>query len=37
MSAGGLYLLVSIFSGRLFGWIERWARRGEPFLGGSGR
>jgi polar amino acid transport system permease protein len=37
MSAGGLYLLVSIFSGRLFGWIERWARRGEPLFGGSGR
>jgi polar amino acid transport system permease protein len=37
MAAGGLYLLISILSGRLFGRIERWARRGEPFFGGSGR
>jgi polar amino acid transport system permease protein len=37
MAAGGLYLLVSILSGRLFGRIERWARRGEPFFGVSGR
>lgn len=37
MAAGGLYLLISILSGRLFGRIERWARRGEPFFGTSGR
>ena len=37
MAAGALYLLISILSGRLFGRIERWARRGEPFSGGSGR
>ena len=37
MAAGVLYLLISILSGRLFGRIERWARRGEPFSGGSGR
>ena len=37
MAAGGLYLLISIVSGRLFGRLERWARRGEPFFGASGR
>ncbi len=38
MAAGALYMLVSLLSGRLFGWIERWARRGEPHLtGGGGR
>jgi len=37
MAAGALYLLVSLLSGRLFGWIERWARRGEPHITGGGR
>jgi polar amino acid transport system permease protein len=30
MAAGLLYLLISLISGRVFGRIERWARRGEP-------
>ena len=35
-AAGILYLLISILSGRLFAWIERWARRGQPDLRGRG-
>ncbi len=37
MAAGGLYLLLSIFSGTLFGRIETWARRGQPRVTGGGR
>jgi polar amino acid transport system permease protein len=36
MAAGALYLLISLISTRLFGRLERWARRGEPFYGGGG-
>ena len=36
MAAGALYLLVSLLSGRLSVWIERWARRGEPRTSGGG-
>lgn len=37
MAAGALYLILSLASGTLFARIERWARRGQPDLGGSGR
>lgn len=37
MAAGGLYLLLSLVSGGLFARIERWARRGQPRVSGSGR
>lgn len=37
MAAGALYLLVTLVSGRLFAWAERWARRGEPGVGQGGR
>ncbi len=37
MAAGILYLAVSLVSGRIFGRIEAWARRGEPNVGGGGR
>ncbi|PDT34706.1 MULTISPECIES: ABC transporter permease [Sinorhizobium] len=30
VAAGILYLIVSFASGRVFGWIERWARKGQP-------
>lgn len=30
LAAGGLYLAVTLVSGRLFGWIEARARRGQP-------
>jgi len=33
LAAGGLYLLLSLVSGRVFGRIEAWARRGEPGVG----
>jgi polar amino acid transport system permease protein len=37
LAAGLLYLLISLVSGRVFGWLERRARRGEPGVGGGGR
>lgn len=37
MAAGLLYLLLSLGSGAIFARIERWARRGQPDLGGGGR
>jgi polar amino acid transport system permease protein len=36
-AAGLLYLAITLISGRLFGRIERWARRGEPQVTGGGR
>ncbi len=36
-AAGVLYLVITLISGRLFGRIERWARRGEPQVTGGGR
>ena len=32
LAAGALYLMVSLVSGRVFAWIEVWARRGQPSL-----
>ncbi len=37
VAAGLLYLLISLVSGRVFAWLERRARRGEPGAGGGGR
>lgn len=37
MAAGALYLAVTLLSGRIFARAERWARRGQPYLSGSGR
>lgn len=37
VAAGLLYLLISLISGRVFGWLERRARRGEPGAGGGWR
>ena len=37
LAAGILYLLISLLSGRIFARIERWARRGEPHVGGATR
>ncbi|MFN4159498.1 MAG: ABC transporter permease [Gemmobacter sp.] len=37
MAAGFLYLMLSLFSGTIFGRIEAWARRGQPSLAGPGR
>ncbi len=37
VAAGLLYLLISLVSGRMFAWLERRARRGEPGAGGGGR
>ncbi|MFN3971120.1 MAG: ABC transporter permease [Gemmobacter sp.] len=37
MAAGFLYLMLSLFSGTIFGRIEAWARRGQPSLTGPGR
>lgn len=37
MAAGALYLAVTLLSGRIFGRLERWARRGQPDLAGAGR
>ncbi len=34
LAAGALYLMVTLFSGHLFGRLERWARRGEPEMRG---
>lgn len=36
LAAGGLYLIVTLFSGVVFGKIEKWARRGQPSLKGTG-
>lgn len=37
LAAGILYLLLSLFSGAIFGRIEAWARRGQPRGAGGGR
>lgn len=37
MAAGALYLILSLASGALFARVERWARRGQPDPGASGR
>jgi polar amino acid transport system permease protein len=37
IAAGILYLALTLVSGRIFGRIERWARRGEPRIAGGGR
>ena len=37
LAAGVLYLMLTLISQRLFGRIERWARRGEPHVMGGGR
>ena len=37
MAAGALYLIITLVSGRLFAWAERWARRGEPGVARGGR
>jgi polar amino acid transport system permease protein len=37
LAAGALYLMLTLISQRLFGRIERWARRGEPHVMGGGR
>jgi polar amino acid transport system permease protein len=29
VAAGILYLLITLISGVIFGWIEKWARRGQ--------
>lgn len=36
LAAGALYLMVSLVSGRVFAWIEVWARRGQPSLRKTG-
>lgn len=30
LAAGALYLMVTLLSGRVFAWIEKWARKGQP-------
>lgn len=35
LAAGFLYLMVTLFSGVIFGQIEKWARRGQPSHKGS--
>ncbi|WP_439126610.1 ABC transporter permease [Roseovarius nitratireducens] len=37
LAAGALYLMVTLFSGVVFGRIEKWARRGQPSLRGGTR
>jgi polar amino acid transport system permease protein len=37
VAAGVLYLALTLISTRVFGRIERWARRGEPRIAGAGR
>lgn len=32
LATGGLYLMVTLCSGVVFAWIEKWARRGQPSL-----
>ena len=36
LAAGALYLMVTLVSGRLFGWLETRARRGQPQMRGGG-
>ena len=36
LAAGVLYLMVSLASGRIFGRIEKWARKGQPSLRKAG-
>ena len=36
LAAGALYLTVTLLSGRVFAWIEVWARRGQPSLKKTG-
>lgn len=36
LAAMALYLLISFLSTRIFGRIERWARRGQPAMKGGG-
>lgn len=36
IAAGILYLIVSFVSGRIFGWIEGWARKGQPAVNSGG-
>jgi polar amino acid transport system permease protein len=36
LAAGLLYLIVSLASGRIFGRIEKWARKGQPSLRKNG-
>ena len=37
LAAGALYMMVTLCSGVVFGWIEKWARRGQPSLRGGNR
>jgi len=37
LAAGGLYLIVTLFSGAVFSRIEKWSRRGQPSLRSSTR
>jgi polar amino acid transport system permease protein len=37
LAAGVIYLLLTLISQRIFGRIERWARRGEPQMMAGGR
>ena len=37
LSAGFLYLMVTLCSGVIFGRIEKWARRGQPSLTGGSK
>ena len=37
LAAGALYLIVTLLSGVIFAWIEKWARRGQPSLRGSSK
>lgn len=37
LAAGGLYLTVTLLSGRVFARIETWARKGQPRHAGTGR
>jgi polar amino acid transport system permease protein len=37
LAAGGLYLLLTLFSNQIIARIERWSRRGMPSVTGSGR
>ncbi|AVO37921.1 ABC transporter permease [Pukyongiella litopenaei] len=37
LAAGGLYLIVTLFSGVVFARVEKWARRGQPTLKRAGR
>jgi polar amino acid transport system permease protein len=32
LAAGALYMIVTLCSGVVFGWVEKWARRGQPSL-----